>query len=216
MTGKILPQKLAGSPALPEGISRSLHSGIVTFLLEQDSTAIAKFAFSLILPCGILLGSAFPNPAYDTPLLVNPSKYFFDLSKTVPLHTPFSSPISERTPMRQKGEVFTMKKRYRTPAPPGAVKTHDRGRIHRVCGSAFCLQHELAEFIRQKAITRGSRPIITILLSPTSCLPLSETDRRIRQDRRQLKPDIRRRTSGTAPTAACRGGAGGGFRPCFA
>ena len=60
--------------------------------LEQDSTAVPKFAFRSFCPCGNLVGECLPQTLlmWLTPLK-NPSKYFSVFSKTVPLYTPFFS-----------------------------------------------------------------------------------------------------------------------------
>lgn len=60
--------------------------------LEQDSTAVPKFAFRSFCPCGNLVEECLPQTLLmRLAPLKNPSKYFSDFSKTVPLHTPFFS-----------------------------------------------------------------------------------------------------------------------------
>ena len=60
--------------------------------LEQDSTAVPKFAFRSFCPCGNLVGECLPQTLLmRLAPLKNPSKYFSDFSKTVPLHTLFFS-----------------------------------------------------------------------------------------------------------------------------
>ena len=56
--------------------SRSVH------FLEQDSTAVPKFAFRSFCPCGNLVGECLPQTLLMrlTPLK-NPSKYFFGFFK---------------------------------------------------------------------------------------------------------------------------------------
>ena len=59
---------------------------------EQDSTAVPKFAFRSFCPCGNLVGECLPQTLLmRLAPLKNPSKYFSDFSKTVPLHTLFFS-----------------------------------------------------------------------------------------------------------------------------
>ena len=61
-------------------------------VLEQDSTAVPKFAFRSFCPCGNLVGECLPQTLLmRLAPLKNPSKYFSDFSKTVPLHTLFFS-----------------------------------------------------------------------------------------------------------------------------
>ena len=60
--------------------------------LEQDSTEVPKFAFRSFCPCGNLVGECLPQTLLmRLAPLKNPSKYFSDFSKTVPLHTLFFS-----------------------------------------------------------------------------------------------------------------------------
>ena len=60
--------------------------------LEQDSTAVPKFAYRSFCPCGNLVGECLPQTLLmRLAPLKNPSKYFSDFSKTVPLHTLFFS-----------------------------------------------------------------------------------------------------------------------------
>ena len=60
--------------------------------LEQDSTAVPKFAFRSFCPCGNLVGECLPQTLLiRLAPLKNPAKYFSDFSKTVPLHTLFFS-----------------------------------------------------------------------------------------------------------------------------
>ncbi|MFR8647185.1 MAG: hypothetical protein ACLVEG_12870 [Roseburia faecis] len=60
--------------------------------LEQDSTAVPKFAFRSFCPCGNLVGECLPQtlPCGLRRLKI-PQNIFSDFSKTVPLHTPFFS-----------------------------------------------------------------------------------------------------------------------------
>ena len=60
--------------------------------LEQDSTAVPNFAYRSFCPCGNLVGECLPQTLLmRLAPLKNPSKYFSDFSKTVPLHTLFFS-----------------------------------------------------------------------------------------------------------------------------
>jgi hypothetical protein len=60
--------------------------------LEQDSTEVPKFAYRSFCPCGNLVGECLPQTLLmRLAPLKNPSKYFSDFSKTVPLHTLFFS-----------------------------------------------------------------------------------------------------------------------------
>ncbi len=69
-----------------------------------------------------------------------------------------------------------------------------------------------AEVYSGKPITGAAiRPIITVSPVNVECLPLWEADRRIRQDRRQLKPDSPdAERVATAPTRSLPGSTGGG------
>ena len=60
--------------------------------LEQDSTAVPKFAFRSFCPCGNLVGECLPQtlPCGLRRLKI-PQNIFSDFSKTVPLHTLFFS-----------------------------------------------------------------------------------------------------------------------------
>ena len=61
-------------------------------VLEQDSTEVPKFAYRSFCPCGNLVGECLPQTLLmRLAPLKNPSKYFSDFSKTVPLHTLFFS-----------------------------------------------------------------------------------------------------------------------------
>ena len=98
--------------------------------------------FSLILP---LAESCWGVPSQTLLMrlapLKNPSKYFFRIFQKQFRFTPRFSPISERTPRTERR--FYHAKTIQHAAPqPGSQDTHDRGRIRRVCGKAFCLQHE--------------------------------------------------------------------------
>ena len=60
--------------------------------LEQDSTAVPKFAYRSFCPCGNLVGECLPQtlPCGLRRLKI-PQNIFSDFSKTVPLHTLFFS-----------------------------------------------------------------------------------------------------------------------------
>ena len=71
------------------GKTRQGQSAAVT---EQDSTEVPKFAYRSFCPCGNLVGECLPQTLLmRLAPLKNPSKYFSDFSKTVPLHTLFFS-----------------------------------------------------------------------------------------------------------------------------
>ena len=110
--------------------------------LEQDSTEVPKFAYRSFCPCGNLVGSAFPKPLLmRLAPLKNPSKYFSDFSKnSSALHPVFL--LLVRGHHAQKGGQPPMKTIQHAAPQPGSQDTHDRGRIRRVCGKAFCLPHE--------------------------------------------------------------------------
>ncbi|MEQ2825520.1 hypothetical protein AAAY25_05260, partial [Brotaphodocola catenula] len=60
--------------------------------LEQDSTAVPKFAYRSFCPCGNLVGECLPQTLLcGLCRLKIPQNIFSDFSKTVPLHTPFFS-----------------------------------------------------------------------------------------------------------------------------
>jgi len=60
--------------------------------LEQDSTAVPKFAYRSFCPCGNLVGECLPQtlPCGLRRLKI-PQNIFSDFSKTVPLYTLFFS-----------------------------------------------------------------------------------------------------------------------------
>ena len=110
--------------------------------LEQDSTEVPKFAFRSFCPCGNLVGECLPQTLLmRLAPLKNPSKYFFGFFQKQFRFTPCFSPISERTPRTERRSADHEKIQHTAPQP-GSQDTHDRGRIRRVCGKAFCLPHE--------------------------------------------------------------------------
>ena len=111
-----------------------------------------------------------------------------------------------------------MRKRYNTPHRSRVVKTRMTEEEYAEFAERLsACNMSQAEFIRQAITGAAIRPTITV--SPVNDELLAcrcrEADRRIRQDRRQLKPDSpdAERVAQPLP-AACRGGTGGGFRPC--
>ena len=103
--------------------------------------------------------------------------------------TPCFSPISERTPYTERRSADHETIQHTAPQP-GSQDTHDRGRIRRVCGKAFCLQHEPSR-VYSASHNRGSHTPHhnRFPRQRRAACRCREADRRIRQDRRQLKPD---------------------------
>ncbi len=153
-----------------------------------------KIRFSLILPLReSCWGVPSPNPAYA------------------------AYAAYPAAAMRQpKGGFYHAKTIQHTAPQPGSQDTHDRGRIRRVCPAAFCLQHEPSR-VYPASHNRGSHTPHhnRFPRQRRAACRCREADRRIRQDRRQLKPDSpdTERVAQPLP-ATCRGGTGGGFRPC--
>ena len=87
--------------------------------LEQDSTAVPKFAYRSFCPCGNLVGECLPQ--------------------TLPCGL---RRLSRRSHAAVERRFYHAKTIQHTAPQPGSQDTHDRGRICRVCGKAFCLQHE--------------------------------------------------------------------------
>ena len=161
--------------------------------LEQDSTAVPKFAYRSFCPCGNLVGECLPQ--------------------TLPCGL---RRLSRRSHAAVERRFYHAKTIQHTAPQPGSQNTHDRGRIRRVCRKAFCLQHEPSR-VYPASYNRGShtpRHNHFPRQRRVACR-CREADRRIRQDRRQLKPDSpdAERVAQPLPTA-CRGGTGSGFRPC--
>lgn len=90
--------------------------------LEQDSTAVPKFAFRSFCPCGNLVGECLPQTLLmRLAPLKNPSKYFFGFFKNSSASHPVFL-LLVRGHHAQKGG-FTMRKRYNTPHRSRVVKT---------------------------------------------------------------------------------------------
>ena len=100
--------------------SRSVH------FLEQDSTAVPKFAFRSFCPCGNLVGECLPQTLLmRLAPLKNPSKYFFGFFKNSSASHPVFL-LLVRGHHAQKGG-FTMRKRYNTPhRSPEAAPSRSR------------------------------------------------------------------------------------------
>ena len=79
-------------PKRPAGIVVLVDAAESVTFLEQDSTAVPKFAFRSFCPCGNLVGECLPQtlPCGLRRLKI-PQNIFSDFSKTVPLHTLFFS-----------------------------------------------------------------------------------------------------------------------------
>ena len=108
--------------------------------LEQDSTAVPKFAFRSFCPCGNLVGECLPQTL---------------LMRLTPLIPP--------QPCGNRKEVFTMRKRYNTPHRSRVVKTRMTEEEYAEFAqrlSAYNMSQ--AEFIRQAITGAAIRPIITV------------------------------------------------------
>ena len=104
-----------------------------------------------------------------------------------------------------------MRKRYNTPHRSRVVKTRMTEEEYAEFTERLSAYHmSQAEFIRQAITGAAIRPIITV--SPVNDELLAAVGK---LTRRQLKPDSpdAERVAQPLP-AACRGGTGGGFRPC--
>ena len=124
------------------------QSGI---FLEQDSTAVPKFAFHSFCPCGNLVGECLPQT-----LLMR------------------LTPLIPSQPCGSRKEVFTMRKRYNTPHRSRVVKTRMTEEEYAEFAQRLsACNMSQAEFIRQAITGAAIRPVITISPSTTSCLPLS-------------------------------------------
>ena len=96
--------------------------------LEQDSTAVPKFAFRSFCPCGNLVGECLPQTLLmRLAPLKNPSKYFFGFFKNSSASHPVFL-LLVRGHHAQKGGQPPMK-RYNTPHRSRVVKTQI-GRAH--------------------------------------------------------------------------------------
>ena len=161
--------------------------------LEQDSTAVPNFAYRSFCPCGNLVGECLPQ--------------------TLPCGL---RRLSRRSHAAVERRFYHAKTIQHTAPQPGSQNTHDRGRIRRVCGKALCLQHEPSR-VYPASHNRGSHTPRhnRFPRQRRAAVCCREADRRIREDRRQLKPDSPDAERVAQPlSAACRGGTGGGFRPC--
>ncbi len=108
-------------------------------------------------------------------------------------------------------------KRYNTPHRSRVVKTRMTEEEYAEFAQRLSAYHmSQAEFIRQAITGAAIRPIITVSpINDELLAAVREADRRIREDRRQLKPDSPdAERVAQSLSAACRGGTGGGFRPC--
>ena len=161
--------------------------------LEQDSTAVPKFAYRSFCPCGNLVGECLPQ--------------------TLPCGL---RRLSRRSHAAVERRFYHAKTIQHTAPQPGSQNTHDRGRIRRVYPAAFCLQHEPSR-VYSASHNRGIHTPHhnRFPRQRRAACRRREADRRIRKNRRQLKPDSpdAERVAQPLP-AACRGGTGGGFRPC--
>ena len=108
--------------------------------LEQDSTAVPKFAYRPFCPCGNLVGECLPQTL---------------LMRLTPLIPP--------QPCGSRKEVFTMRKRYNTPHRSHVVKT--RMTEEEYADFTERLKNydmSQAEFIRQAITGATIRPIVTV------------------------------------------------------
>ncbi len=130
--------------------------------LEQDSTAVPKFAFRSFCPCGNLVGECLPQTLLmRLAPLKNPSKYFFGFFKNSSASHPVFL-LLVRGHHAQKGG-FTMRKRYNTPHRSRVVKTRMTEEEYAEFAqrlSAYNMSQ--AEFIRQAITGAAIRPIITV------------------------------------------------------
>ena len=86
------PSTAGRKPRPVRSMYAKTRQGQSAAVLEQDSTEVPKFAFRSFCPCGNLVGECLPQTLLmRLAPLKNPSKYFSDFSKTVPLHTLFFS-----------------------------------------------------------------------------------------------------------------------------
>ena len=86
------PSTAGRKPRPVRSMYAKTRQGQSAAVLEQDSTEVPKFAYRSFCPCGNLVGECLPQTLLmRLAPLKNPSKYFSDFSKTVPLHTLFFS-----------------------------------------------------------------------------------------------------------------------------
>ena len=107
-----------------------------------------------------------------------------------------------------------MRKRYNTPHRSRVVKTRMTEEEYAEFAERLsACNMSQAEFIRQAITGAAIRPIITV--SPVNDELLAAVGKLTAEYGRQLKPDSpdAERVAQPLP-AACRGGTGGGFRPC--
>ena len=130
--------------------------------LEQDSTAVPKFAFRSFCPCGNLVGECLPQTLLmRLAPLKNPSKYFFGFFKNSSASHPVFL-LLVRGHHAQKGG-FTMRKRYNTPHRSRVVKTRMTEEEYAEFAERLSAYHmSQAEFIRQAITGAAIRPIITV------------------------------------------------------
>ena len=101
-TSQAAPLRIAAKSAVEESGS----------FLEQDSTAVPKFAYRSFCPCGNLVGECLPQTLLmRLAPLKNPSKYFFGFFKNSSASHPVFL-LLVRGHHTQKGGLSTMK-RYR-------------------------------------------------------------------------------------------------------
>ena len=113
------------------------QSGI---FLEQDSTAVPKFAFHSFCPCGNLVGECLPQT-----LLMR------------------LTPLIPSQPCGSRKEVFTMRKRYNTPHRSRIVKTRMTEEEYAEFAERLsACNMSQAEFIRQAITGAAIRPILTV------------------------------------------------------
>ena len=62
--GKKYRRRVGRIPAPPAGKPAEAHTEEAATFLEQDSTTVPKFACTLILSCGNLVGVATPSPPF--------------------------------------------------------------------------------------------------------------------------------------------------------
>ena len=214
---KVSRQKLAQFPfVVLKGLKAVQHSGKRQFLRARFYRS-TKIRFSLILPLReSCWGVPSPNPAMRLTPLKNPSKYFFGFFKNSSASHPVFLLLVRGHHAQPKGGFYHAKTIQHTAPQPGSQNTHDRGRIRRVCGKVFCLQHEPSR-VYPASHNRGSHTPHhnRFPRQRRAACRRREADRRIRKNRRKLKPDSpdAERVAQPLP-AACRGGTGGGFRPC--
>ena len=130
--------------------------------LEQDSTAVPKFAFRSFCPCGNLVGECLPQTLLmRLAPLKNPSKYFFGFFKNSSASHPVFL-LLVRGHHAQKGG-FTMRKRYNTPHRSRVVKTRMTEEEYAEFAERLsACNMSQAEFIRQAITGAAIRPTITV------------------------------------------------------